>query len=283
MKRTFWFWLAALLITFAAIVFQRQTGPTYPKKVSLQVDDTTFVELKLPRSNFINEEVRFELPSLSWDWTARLYHRPYPADTAWVLNPPFWPEGGAFVSYLPAVSQKAAKLEYYIELENAFADRRILLPHDGPVIIRYKGHTPAWALLPHIILIFIAMIFSNLAGLLAAFNHPRFKFWGLITISLIFVGGLVFGPIVQKFAFDHYWTGFPFGYDLTDNKTLVMFVVWGVAVLANWKRDSRWLTVFASAVTIIVYLIPHSLRGSEFNYETGEIVTGIVSFFSSIF
>lgn len=282
MKKTLWFWFAAVVITLAAVLFQRQTGPTYPKKVSIQIDDTTFARVNLPRSHYINEELRLELPPLSWDWTASLYYRPYPSDTAWILNPPFWPEDGVFVSYLPAVAQKAAKLEYYIELENAFAGKRVLLPEDKPVIIRYKGETPAWALLPHIILIFIALIFSSLTGLMAAFNHQQFKQWGLFTLIFIFLGGLIFGPIVQKFAFDHFWTGFPFGYDFTDNKTLIMFVVWGIAVLVNMRKEYRWLSVFAAAITILVYLIPHSLWGSEFNYETGQIVTGFVTLFPGI-
>jgi len=117
---------------------------------------------------------------------------------------------------------------------------------------------------------------------MAFFNHNRFKFWGLMAIIFIFFGGLVFGPIVQKFAFDHYWTGFPMGSDLTDNKTLIMFVVWVVAVIANWKKEYRWVTLAASVVTIVVYLIPHSMRGSEFNYETGEIGTGFISFISTL-
>jgi hypothetical protein len=282
MKRTIWFWLAAVVLTLAAAFFQRHTGPTYPKTVSAQIDDTTTVNVTFLRSYNIDKELRVELPPLSWDWTARLYHRPYPVDTAWTLNPPFWPEEGAFVSYLPPVSQKAAKLEYYVELENSFDGKKLILPEDNPIVIRYKGSVPAWALIPHIILMFVALIFSNLAGFMAFFNHNRFKFWGLMAIIFIFFGGLVFGPIVQKFAFDHYWTGFPMGSDLTDNKTLIMFVVWVVAVIANWKKEYRWVTLAASVVTIVVYLIPHSMRGSEFNYETGEIGTGFISFISTL-
>jgi hypothetical protein len=283
MRKSIWFWLFAIAITLMAIVFQRQTGPTYPKTVSFQVDDSISINLKLPRSNNIDEELRFELPPLSWDWTVRLYHRPFPKDTAWILNPPFWPEGNAFVSYLPSISQKAAKLEYFIEFENYATGEIITIPEDEPVVIRYKGSVPAWALIPHIVFIFIALIFSNLSALLAVFKNNRFKFWGVMTLAFMFLGGLIFGPIVQKFAFDHYWTGFPFGHDLTDNKTLIMFVVWAIAVIANWKKDFRWLTIVAAIVTIIVYLIPHSLRGSEFNYESGEIVTGTITFFNSIF
>lgn len=280
MKRSIWFWLAAILITFAAIIFQRQTGPTYPKKVQFDVD-TVQVNMKLPRSFEINKPLQIELPALSWEWTARLYHKPYPLDTAWTVEPPFWPEGDKLVSYLPTISQKAAKIEYYLEFENYGSGTVFRIP-DEPVVMRFKGSVPAWALIPHIIFIFVAMIFSNLAGIMALFKIEKYKFWGLITLGLIFLGGLIFGPIVQKFAFDHYWTGFPFGSDLTDNKTLIMFVVWLIAVLANLKRNTPWLTVVASVATLLIYLIPHSLRGSEFNYESGEIVTGMITYFKGI-
>lgn len=282
MKRTVWFWVAAIFLTLAAAFFQRQTGPTYPKQVSAQINDTTIIEVTLPRTSYIDKELRIEIPPLSWDWTARLYHRPYPLDTAWTLNPPFWPEEGAFVSYLPAVSQKAAKLEYYIELENSFDGKQFTLPKDNPVVIRYKGHAPAWALIPHVVLMFVALIFSSLAGFMAMFNHNRNKFWSFMALAFILVGGLVFGPVVQKFAFDHFWTGFPLGYDLTDNKTLIMFFIWVIAILSNWKKDRRWLVVIAAVATIAVYLIPHSLRGSEFNYQTGEIGTGFINFLSAL-
>jgi hypothetical protein len=95
------------------------------------------------------------------------------------------------------------------------------------------------------------------------------------------VGGMVLGPIVQKYAFGAYWTGFPWGYDLTDNKTLIMWLAWiaACAVLGRPRRKDvpGWkgrLTVFAAAaVMTVVYLIPHSLRGSQLDYT--QVETGV--------
>ena len=64
--------------------------------------------------------------------------------------------------------------------------------------------------------------------------------------------------------------------DLTDNKTLIAFVAWMFAVAMNWKKDRPWATVIASIVTIVIFSIPHSLRGSELNYESGKVVTGFI-------
>ncbi len=78
---------------------------------------------------------------------------------------------------------------------------------------------------------------------------------------------------MQQYAFGALWTGFPFGYDLTDNKTLIMWIVWAVAcAVVGWKttwneRLARAIVLLATVVMLVVYLIPHSLRGSELDYS----------------
>lgn len=278
MKRKGWFWVLAVAITLLAIFFQRQTGPTYPKKISFEVDTVSAV-VKLPRSGEVNNGIKIAIPAVSLDYTVKLYYRPYPSNADW-SELLFWPEDDNIITYLPEIEQRAAKIEYYLAIEDG--NEVTPLPEE-PIVLRYKGSVPAWALIPHIILIFVGLIFSNLAGVMALFNHNRFKFWAVAALLLILVGGLIFGPIVQKFAFGEYWTGFPFGKDLTDNKTLIMFIVWLVAVAVNWKRPNRWVTITAAVIAIAIYCIPHSLRGSEFNYETGEIVTGFITRTLSLF
>jgi hypothetical protein len=73
---------------------------------------------------------------------------------------------------------------------------------------------------------------------------------------------------MQKFAFGVAWTGFPFGSDLTDNKTLIAFLFWIAALVAGRKgRPARPFVLAASLVMLVIYLIPHSLLGSEFDYS----------------
>jgi hypothetical protein len=84
---------------------------------------------------------------------------------------------------------------------------------------------------------------------------------------------MILGPVVQKYAFGAFWTGFPWGYDLTDNKTLIMWLAWLAACAFIGRRprrregSPRVAVVLATVVMIVVYLIPHSLRGSELDYE----------------
>ncbi len=276
MRKVTLFWIFAFVITAFAVVYQRQTGPTYPRKVHVQFDDTTLVKLKLPRSAECNAAVDIVLPKLSLEWNGYIYYRRFPTNDEWSVMPFLLNENDEMVASLPSDLPPAAKLEYYLEFDKSFTDVSFAVAKDAPLIIRFKGAVPSWALMPHIVLMFIAMLFSNLVGIMALFKSPRFRFYGMLTFILLLVGGLIFGPVVQYYAFGQAWTGFPVGADLTDNKTLIAFLFWLVAVIANWKKERPWLSVFAALVTLVVYLIPHSMRGSQFDYETGKVITGMV-------
>ena len=90
------------------------------------------------------------------------------------------------------------------------------------------------------------------------------------------IGGMVLGPIVQKYAFGEYWTGFPWGGDWTDNKMLVMWLSWVFACAVIGFRPKRRELIPRAAVLIgalvmsAVYLIPHSMGGSELDYSAVE-------------
>ena len=67
----------------------------------------------------------------------------------------------------------AGKLQYYFEITDSKGTRSYL--KDSPVVIRFKGDVPAFVLVPHILLMFIAMLFSTLAGLMAVIKYPLYK------------------------------------------------------------------------------------------------------------
>jgi len=116
------------------------------------------------------------------------------------------------------------------------------------------------------------------AGLGSLFAPGNVRRLSWVALGLMTMGGMILGPFVQKYAFGAYWTGFPWGYDLTDNKTLLMWVAWIIACVALGRPGrtdglgwGRRLTVLAAAVVMtVVYLIPHSLRGSELDYDQVE-------------
>ncbi len=181
-------------------------------------------------------------------------------------------EGDSLVAYLPH-QPPAGKLEYYIHLISN--ENSVNIPADRTVVTRFKGAVPDIVLAPHIILIFLAMLWSTRTGLEALMPRGNTKSLTIQTVVLLLLGGMTLGPIVQKFAFGEFWTGVPFGWDLTDNKTLVAFAGW---LLALWRHRysqfPRFWVLAAAIILIGVFIIPHSMMGSELDYSTGKVETG---------
>jgi hypothetical protein len=73
---------------------------------------------------------------------------------------------------------------------------------------------------------------------------------------------------VQKFAFGEWWAGVPYGWDLTDNKTLLAVLAWIVAVWAlRGGRRARGVVLATAVLTLVVFAIPHSAWGSQIDWQ----------------
>ncbi len=268
------YWLLAFIITIAAAYYQRKTGPTYAKEINITLDGSRY-DIELPRSHGGDEACPVKLEIADNNVEGELFYRKYPTKDRWQaihLNR----EGELLTGNLPH-QPPAGKLEYFLKLSTR--NEELNLFENDPVIIRFKGSVPASILAPHIIIMFAAMMLSNLSGIIAFMKHPKQRLYGRITLVLLLTGGLMLGPMVQFHAFGEYWTGIPFGWDLTDNKTLIAFLFWVIAVAANRKREKPSLTVLAAVILLIIYSIPHSMFGSELDHETGEVITGMVRLF----
>ena len=112
------------------------------------------------------------------------------------------------------------------------------------------------------------MLLSTRTGLEVFSAEPKIERLTYYTTFALFVGGMILGPIVQKYAFDAYWTGLPFGHDLTDNKTLIALLSWIAASISikKSKKPKSWILA-ASIITLLIFLIPHSVLGSELDYS----------------
>lgn len=268
-------WTVAIVITLLAVFYQRLTGPTHPKRVKVEIKNKEY-KLKLLRSHGGDSNARIKL-SIKEDVNAILYYKYYPETENEEWKPVVFVRSEEnLVAELPN-QPPAGKLKYFISLnaENGTVD----IGKEEPIIIRFKGDVPVIVLIPHVIFMFIAMFLANAAGLFAFANIEAYKLYTKLTLVLIGIGGMILGPVVQKYAFGEFWTGVPFGWDLTDNKTLISFLFWIVAVIGNWKKDRRYLTVIAAIVGLIIYSIPHSMFGSELDRASGNITQGIVQFF----
>lgn len=271
------FWFAAVVITLSTAVYQRVTGPTYPKSYRFSYESKE-VSFKLPRSqNGITDamiRLKVEDPGLSGKLYYTRLNSGEPMDTISLHR-----ENNELVAWLPK-QPAAGKLLYGLTIQNSNGEMIFQTPEN--IVIRFKDNVPILVLLPHVLIIFAAMLLSTLTGFYAIAGISSFRFYTLVTLILFLVGGMIMGPIVQKFAFGAYWTGFPFGKDLTDNKALIAFILWIVAWVGNRKKERRYLVIIAALANLIISLIPHSLRGSELDYSSGEIKTGMIYLMSII-
>ena len=119
----------------------------------------------------------------------------------------------------------AGKVQYQVFINDTIRNLKQAITPE-PILIRYKGVVPDFVLIIHVIFMFGAMLLAARTAFSAfakADDTYKLTLW---TVAFLFIGGLILGPIVQKYAFDAYWTGWPFGTDLTDNKTIVALLVW---------------------------------------------------------
>lgn len=250
-------WTLAVLVTAGAAVYQRLTGPTHPVRGKAAIGREA-VSFRLPRSaESVGDcliRVRVPDPAVS----GRVEFKPLgsasePERVAMVR------EGELLTGRLPA-QPPAGKLEYGVILADAGGETS--LTGSEPIKIRFKGAVPAGVLIPHILIMFAGMLVSTRAGLEAAARGPKTRAYAAWAFGLLFAGGMILGPVVQKLAFGAFWTGFPLGRDLTDTKTLATVALWIAALVAGRKgKPARGWVLAASLLTLAVYLIPHSLLG----------------------
>jgi hypothetical protein len=270
------FWVLAVAVSIAAMVYQKKTGPTYPKKYEVAYQNEEF-SFSLPRSNNGRPgayPVEVELPE---DFSANLVWRLFPSENPWetvVMER----QGDLLSTSLPH-QPPAGKIEYHLEL---MAGGKLIDLHEGEnVLIRFRGDVPAWALIPHVLMMVLTVIWSMATIIFALANMPEYKRYIGMTLIFLIIGGFILGPVVQKFSFGAYWTGWPLGDDLTDNKTIFALIAFVLAWFLRNKSYGKWLAVGAAVVMMVVYLIPHSMNGSELDVESGEVVTGSLIFLLS--
>ena len=256
-------WLLAVAITLTLSVYQRMTGPTNPKRVTVELNGDSY-PLKLPRSG-VRHDAKVLLYGVPSDVDAQIHYRRYPTDDAFTTEDFGWEDDSLRGADLP-VQPVAGKLQYYLTIEGKN------YPDDGPVVIRFRNDVPAGILIPHILFMFSAMLFA-VYTFLRVISGKKYGKWLIVTTVTLFIGGFILGPLVQHAAFGPWWTGFPVGSDLTDNKTLIAFLFFLAAVATlKWKYN-KWLVILAVLVMVLVFTIPHSTRGSEYDYATEQLGT----------
>ena len=260
----------AVIITLVLSIYQRMTGPTYPKKVTVELNGES-CKVKLPRSGVQKDEIVTLGSNLVPPYSSTpapsvlLHYRRYPLADEYTTVDFRWKDH-EWQAVLP-VQPVGGKLQYYITVgEKDY-------PADGPILIRFRNDVPASILVPHILFMFAAILFAVYTFLLVL-TRKAYSRWLKITVGTLFVGGFILGPLVQHVAFGPWWAGFPYGTDLTDNKTLLSFLFF-LAALATLKwKYNKWVVCLAVLFMIAIFTVPHSAYGSEYDYTTQQLGTG---------
>jgi hypothetical protein len=264
MKRPTLLWILSFAVTVAIALFQRVTGPSYPLSGTCTLG-TTVIPFRLDRSHGGESDAPVSIRTDDDQIHGTLEWKRFKTADAWRSMPMVF-DNGTLTAMLPH-QPPAGKLQYRIRLTRG--DLTETVPPAEPVTIRFRGGVPLWLLIPHVIFMFSAMLFSTRTGLEFFNSGPHLEKLVLWTVGLLFLGGLLLGPAVQWYAFGAWWTGWPIGTDLTDNKTAVAFLGWIIALVAiHRKRHERIWALGASLLLLVVYLIPHSMLGSELDYTT---------------
>lgn len=289
-------WGVAIVLAGSAMVYQRATGPTYPLKGEINIGGRPY-SYELPRSSElvarspgVNEPIgaviKFvfdgDVPpvdgAVAWRrWPTEDSYQEVPFKVELTRDTKIGEPTKRSTELAAEIPPQppAGKVEYFVTV--TAQDKTIRLPTgDESIVLRYKDFVPRPILYPHIIAMIFVIVIGMRAALSALFDPRTTRRYAWVAFILMTVGGMMLGPLVQKYAFGEYWTGFPWGGDWTDNKMLVMWLAWLVACVvlgASTKpvtKVGRAVTVAAAIVMTGVYLIPHSMGGSQLDYEAVE-------------
>jgi hypothetical protein len=263
--KSFTIWFFAIIITLGSALYQRMTGPTYPVRGSVAIAGQQ-IKYRLIRSYDLSDDAKVTVLVADTSIKGEIRMRRFKSLDSWQVQT-MQRHGDTLIGALPH-QLPAGKIMYDVTLLKG--DQRFLL-NDHLAILRYTGYVPRYILFPHIFFMFFAMLFSTLTGLMVIFRGRNTYQYAWITLISVGIGGLILGPVVQKFAFDAYWTGWPIGHDLTDNKSLVAFIFWAIALFVMKKnRENKIWPVVASIVLLVVFMIPHSMLGSEIDFTKDQ-------------
>ena len=268
-------WIVAFGLTVILAIFQRMTGPSYPKRGETLTPAGDEIRFRLPRSHGGVGDLTVSLAVPESIRRGSLEWRRYPTSESWSSVTMTRSADGELAARVPH-QPPAGKVEYRLILDTV--DGEFLIPSDEPVVARFRASVPAWVLIPHILAMFGSMLVSTRALLeVLRPSTPEPRRSVVLAMALRVFGGLFLGPVVQKFAFGAFWTGWPNGADLTDNKTLIACIAWLPATVLALAGRKLWAAVVVGWIVMMgIFLIPHSLRGSEMDWSEGEVKTGSV-------
>lgn len=266
--------IAAVLIVLALFVLSRITGPNFRYRVEASGDGFTLSH-KAPRTSEgtgpakLDLEVSGDTSSIaSLDLVGHPMNDPE-KEEAFPPSSITGQTGGPRVYHFEVPFHRWATKYLYVFQARLLNGQIVPLDRKGtPMVVRFRGEVPLFSLGLHILGMFGGFLLMVLGAFAAAdFLRGRggagpvlrLGGWGWAVFA---IGGLPLGFLMNWYAFRTIWEAWPFGADVTDNKTQVALVVYGLGLLAFlWKKNraAAWLVLAGTAVAFAVFIVPHSI------------------------
>lgn len=174
--------------------------------------------------------------------------------------------------------EKGERTYYFLTAEDA-GGHRVVLPGEATETwsteydyfkLRAEGKASRWALIVHIylmlvaILLFVHALYYALDVLDGGDRVSALVRTVYAAVIAFFITGFPIGWMIEKQVLGNYWEGIPFGWDITDSKTLFILIFWLIPVILRLRKRSSdkgfalWV-VAGTLFTIVLFLLPHSL------------------------
>jgi hypothetical protein len=144
---------------------------------------------------------------------------------------------GVFEACLPNFN-KGTRLNYWITAATV-EGMKVRVPQDPGRfgVLKYKGEASKLVIVAHVVFMFGAFFFMVMS-FLAAIEILRGREdkknavrAARLVLACSFIGAWPLGLLLNYQTFGTLWQGFPFGHDITDNKTQFIFILWLVSLL----------------------------------------------------
>ncbi|MCX7974910.1 MAG: hypothetical protein N3B16_10495 [Candidatus Aminicenantes bacterium] len=248
------FWILALIITLGTAVYQKITGPIKYIEGKAYFD-TLEIPYKLPRFHETSSDCPIQLVVPDENILAYVEYRPYNSDDLWTRSA-FKRKGDLITTYISPLP-KSNIIEYRLVLFDNDRDLEISIPKYGFVVMHWHHPVPTPFLILHNTILFFGLFLALLTGLEATVRSGRPWRLACLATLFLFLGGLVLRSIVEKYSSGIWWSGFPVGDDLFDNKMFLTFLGWLTLLSFKLRGEiARGWFIAASLFTLGVFLIP---------------------------
>jgi hypothetical protein len=279
----FWRILVAFIFTLLLLSFARKTTTVQSVHKTVEKSGILIDHNTVPKK--VGEGDAVIPVKINGAEEVRLFYRIGEGKFQGVDMNPKEGENDVFVTFIP-YHKKGTQAWYYIEAQKQIGDTKLAVslpdknsPNFKPILLKFEGDVTPYIIVSHVFCNFAAIFFSVLA-IFSAVDLKRGKstlkksvLFSLLTFIFLFSGFFILGCALNYFAFGVMWEAFPFGTDVTDNKSQIVLLFWLVTLFLvkgtilgknpskNLVSEKTYSTmvIISFVVTVAMYLIPHSI------------------------